>query len=283
MKSISVALKQHIALEVTTLATCWKLSRKDGVIIGFTNHVESIFLDDLEYKASTGFTPSAVYAETGFKPGTMEVEGLLSSESISENDIAAGLYDGAGIEVFLVNYEDLSQGSLAIKKGYIGEITIKNGLFVADLKGVSIKLDNNMAQLFTPSCRAVFGDNKCGLDIEAYTFSGSVTGVDSRQSFGDSSRSEVRDYFTNGVVSFSSGANAGLSMEVRLYNAGQFELVLPMPYEIEIGDEYTAIAGCNKSFKTCCDRYNNAINFLGEPHVPGMDRLLETAGTRSEW
>jgi uncharacterized phage protein (TIGR02218 family) len=70
-------------------------------------------------------------------------------------------------------------------------------------------------------------------------------------------------------------------MEVREYRAKRFGLFLPMPHAIAIGDSYSAVAGCDKRFDTCVSRFNNALNFRGEPHVPGTDKLLETSATRN--
>ncbi|MEQ1790313.1 MAG: DUF2163 domain-containing protein, partial [Rickettsiales bacterium] len=60
MKNISTALATHIAGEVTTLATCWKLTRRDNVVFGFTDHDADILVSSVIYKAASGFTPSAV-------------------------------------------------------------------------------------------------------------------------------------------------------------------------------------------------------------------------------
>ena len=110
---------------------------------------------------------------------------------------------------------------------------------------------------------------------------GTVTAVDSTYAFTDSARTQMNDYCTYGLVTFTSGANSGTSMEVRDYNAGVFGLFLPMPNAIMVGDHYSAVAGCDKTFETCIGKFANALNFRGEPHVPGTDKLLETSATRS--
>lgn len=107
--------------------------------------------------------------------------------------------------------------------------------------------------------------------------------ADSRTIWSDTAREEENGYFAGGKITFTSGANSGLSMEVKAFAEGQFTLVLPMPHDIAAGDDYVAVAGCDKNFATCCERFNNALNFRGEPHVPGMDRMLETSATRSQW
>lgn len=82
-------------------------------------------------------------------------------------------------------------------------------------------------------------------------------------------------YFDNGVITFTSGLNAGLRMEVQSYVPGQWVLELPMPYAMAAGDEYTMHAGCDYSMATCRDRFDNIVNFRGEPYVGGTDKLMQ--------
>jgi hypothetical protein len=86
-------------------------------------------------------------------------------------------------------------------------------------------------------------------------------------------------FFDFGKVTFTSGLNINLSMEVKRYNVGLVELQLPMPYPIEVGDTYTIVSGCGKRFtEDCIQKFNNAINFRGEPHLPGVDQLMRVGG-----
>ena len=96
-----------------------------------------------------------------------------------------------------------------------------------------------------------------------------------------SSKTQANGYFANGLVTFTSGANTGQSMEVREFSTKRFGLFLPMTSVITVGDSFTVIAGCDKRFDSCVGKFNNALNFRGEPHVPGTDKLLETSATRS--
>jgi uncharacterized phage protein (TIGR02218 family) len=83
-------------------------------------------------------------------------------------------------------------------------------------------------------------------------------------------------YFDGGVITFTSGANNGFAMEVKSYVPGQISLHLPMPYPVAAGDTYSMVGGCDKSLRTCIDRYNNVVNFRGEPYLPGLDKVLQT-------
>src|SRR2546421_726909 len=130
MKQISSQLAAHIAGEVTTLATCWNLTRRDSTILGFTDHDQPIIFDSITYKAATGFTPSAIQNTGTLSVDNLDVDGMLSSGSIIEADILAGLYDFAEIEIFQVNYADLTQGALKLRRGWLGEVSFYKQQFV---------------------------------------------------------------------------------------------------------------------------------------------------------
>lgn len=288
MKTISTDLATHIAGEVTTLATCWKLTRRDATVFGFTDHDRDITVDSISYKAATGFTPSAIQNTGSLAVGNLDVEGMLSSGSITEADILAGLYDFAAIDIFQVNYADLTQGALKLRRGWLGEVSMHKQQFIAEVRGLAQRLSQTIGELYSASCRATLGDSRCKIDLGAHTVTGSVTSSGGTQSFNDSARSEATGIFSFGTLTFTGGANNGLSMEVKEYalipgGDGVITLALPMPYAIGVGDSYSLTKGCDKTLATCFSRFNNVVNFRGEPLVPGLDRMLETAGTRSHW
>lgn len=285
MKSITSNLATHLAGEVTTLATCWKLTRKDAVVMGFTDHDTDLTVDSVVYKAASGFTPSAIESNSSLAVDNLEIEGMLDSAAIKETDVMAGLYDFAGVEVFIVNFADISQGKLKLRRGWLGEVSTAGGRFVAEMRGLSQMLSQNIGELYSASCRAKLGDSRCKVNMAGFTVTGAITSLTSNQIFIDSSRSEASGYFNSGKITFTAGLCNGLSMEIKEYTklasgGGKFTLALPMPFNLALSDSYSAQAGCDKTLSTCVSKYSNAVNFRGEPHVPGMDKMLETAGTR---
>ncbi|MDX1974479.1 MAG: DUF2163 domain-containing protein [Rickettsiales bacterium] len=288
MKTISAPLAAHIASEVTTLATCWKLTRRDTTQMGFTDHDRDLVISGLTYLAASGFTASAIENSSALNVDNLDIEGMLSSGTITEADILAGKYDFAAIEIFQVNYNDLTQGQIKLRRGWLGEVSLQKQQFIAEVRGLRQRLAQTMGELFSVTCRAALGDSRCKINMASHTVTGDVTTAISTQEFLDSSRSEASDLFTFGTITFTNGANNGLSMEVKEYTLtatgdGKIALALPMPYPINIGDSYSLTKGCDKSLQTCKTRFSNAVNYRGEPHVPGLDRSLETAGTRSDW
>lgn len=282
MKTQSAALAAHRLLPVTSLAWCWKCVRKDGAMFGFTSTDVAFSFDGVLYEAATGFTPTAMQQNADLSVPNMEVAGFLDSDSITEDDLTAGRWDGAAIEIFEMNYRDLSMGKMILRTGKLGNVTAGRTAFQAELRGLSQDLQQPVGEVFTAACPAALGDARCKVDLESLRVEYSLTGVGNRRSFTVIAAGQPTDYFSGGVARWESGANAGLSMEIRSFGGGVFELVLPMPYAIVVGDVVSLVPGCRKRLlEDCRDKFANVVNFRGFPHVPGNDQVLGNAGLAS--
>ena len=278
MKTISTALSDHLAGEVTTLATCWALTRRDATEMFFTDFDEDLVIDGDTYLAASGYSRSAIVNSSSFSVDNLDIIGNLTSDVIREEDLFAGLYDFAEVRIFMVNWKDLSQGTLALRRGWIGEVSAQDGAFTAELRGLAQALLYEVGEVYSPLCGADLGDSRCGVDVEAITETDVVASVTSRDQFTLTSYDGVDDVLNGGVLTFTSGANAGRSCEIRDWTKSgkTLTLYLEMPYEIEAGDEVSFFPGCDKRYATCRDVYANHLNFRGFPHIPGTDALLET-------
>lgn len=283
MKTLSGGLTTHVAQEVTTLATCWKCTLRDTSVFGFTDHDSDVPVDGVTYVASGGYTPSAIQSTTGLQDDTLNVQGVLSL--ITNADLRAGRWDFADIEIFQVNYKDLTMGTIALRKGNLGQVRMGKVRFEADLLGLISRLQQSIGRIYTPGCNADLGDARCGINLATFpdgTVTGAVTTVTSRRQFADTSLTQPTGWFDGGKVTFTSGLNAGTAYarEVKTYNAtGDIVVVQePFPYVITVADAYTITAGCLKRYaEDCRTKFNNVVNFRGFPSVPGTDRM--TSGT----
>lgn len=279
MRIISPELESHFAGGLTTLATCWKITRQDAMQIGFTDHDELISFGGIDYDSVAGFTPTTVESKSNMSVDNMEVEGQTFPSKITEADLLAGLYDFAEIEIFVVNYEDLTQGKMVVKRGRLGQVTLNKQMFSAEVRGLTQHLSQTIGNVYSPSCRAILGDSKCTVNLAAFTVSATVTEVTGNQVFTASILTEEAGWYTGGEVQWTSGNNAGVNMEVKEFANQQVVLALPMGKSIQVGDSFDIVAGCDKTSETCIEKFSNIINFRGEPDVPGMDKLFTTAGT----
>jgi uncharacterized phage protein (TIGR02218 family) len=279
VRPITPNLTTHLQGEVTTLATCWKITRTDGVVKSFTDLDSDIVFASLTYLSIAGFTPSSVETKDNFSVDNVEVQGMFQTGYITAPDLLAGKYDFAEVEIFIVNYLDLSQGRMLLRRGRLGEVTMQKDTFIAELRGLAENLQQTIGELYQPSCRAILGDSECKKVLTSFTFTGTVTTVTSGLIFTSNALTQAAGYFTGGQITWTSGNNNGLKMEVKEFANKQVVLAQAMPYAIQVGNSFQIIAGCDKTHQTCISKFNNIINFRGEPFVPGTDAISKTAGT----
>lgn len=268
----------HIAQEVTTLAMCWKCTRQDAAVFGFTTHDKDLSIGGVDYEAISGFLPSQMQWSASLAVDNLEAIGVLDSAAITEEDIRAGLWDFALVEIFYVNWADLSQGTVMQVKGRIGEVKTGKHSFSAELRGLMQSLQQQHGRIYSAACDADLGDTRCGVNLAALTVTGTLTGVGAnpRKTFFDSSRGEANGWFDAGRITFTSGPNDGFSMEVKTYllSGGSIVSQLALPYDAETGDTYSMTPGCFKRFtEDCVGKFSNGDRFRGFPDVPGLDRL----------
>lgn len=264
--------------EATTLATCWLVTRLDGEVFGFTDHSEDLAFEGVTYSASTGYTATAIRSGSGLNVDNLDVQGALDSTTITDEDLLAGVWDFAAIEVFEINYEDVSMGGMNLRTGNLGAMRSGRGAFVAELRGMLQRVQQGLGRLVMPACNADLGDSRCGINLSTFTdgtVSGSVDAVSSNRQWVDAGLTQATNWFAGGLVTWTSGLNAGLSMEVKTFTSGGAVLLhLPMPYAVQAGDAFTITKGCDKALATCRDTFANVVNFRGFPHLPGVGRLL---------
>jgi len=283
MKTLSPALAAHLASGATTLAWCWKIVRRDAVVQGFTDHDLPLGFDGVTYEAVSGFTASEVQSTLGLAVDNLTVTGALSSATLNEADLAAGLYDGATIELWRVNWADTGQRVL-MRKGSLGEVKRGKTAFAAELRGLAHRLNQPVGRVYGYSCDADLGDARCTKVISGADFTANatvVTAIDNRRFTVTGLDAYASGWFSGGRLVFTGGANAGRAMEVKRHGAGSIELWQAMSEAVAPGDAFTVSAGCDKQFATCRTKFANGINFRGFPYMPGNDVAL-SAPTQSQ-
>ena len=272
MREVSAGFAARLAAEATALALLWRIVRRDGVALGFTTHDRALWVDGIEYRPAPGMSPSAIQQSDGLDVSTMEVAGALSSDAISDGDLAAGLYDGAAVSLALVDWQAPGEGTMALARGAIGTVSREGAGFTAELRGSARAFEAVPVELLSPECRAEFGDRRCRVALAGWTRTATIGAVDGTAVALDGV-DEAEGWFAYGRLrSLASGRDA----EIMESDGGT--LVLREAMALAAGDIVELRAGCDKRFATCRERFANAANFRGEPHVPGGDALMRYPG-----
>lgn len=274
MRDIPAAFAAHLAGGVTTLCRCWSLRRRDGLALGFTDHDRDLTVGGLLHLARSGLDAAEARAESGFAVSGGDVAGALSSLGLTEADIAGGLYDGAAVEIWLVDWTN-PETRLLLDLATIGEVRREGDAFVAELRGLAHRLDAERGRTYRATCGADLGDGRCRVDLAAWQTTGRVAGLPEPATLTAALAGNFPDgLFTGGRLAWTAGANAGLAADVRLQLGDLIELWTVPARPVAAGDAFTLTAGCDKRLATCRERFANAINFQGFPHMPGNDTVM---------
>lgn len=267
---------QRLEKTRTNFTECVKLTREDGTVFRFTAHDDDILVEEQNgssyiYKSADSFKITAIENQIGIAVSNMDIDAIISDDSISEADLTSGLFNGANVELFLAYWTVNGLGILPLRTSWIGELTVKGVSFKADLRGIAQKLQQMFIHSCSLECRWIFGDSKCGKDTNIYTRDRLVTAVESRSTFSANIVTLDEGKFQWGLVTFLSGGNQGLSMEIIRNHEKRLQLFLPLPYDISVGDQIRLVYGCDKTYAKCRDFYTNASRFGGEPFLTGSD------------
>lgn len=262
--------------ELTTIALCWRIERRDGVAIGLTDHDRDLVIDGLTHRAAPGMTPSAVARSDGLDADTMDVAGALTSGAIGEADLLAGRWDGARVTIFAVDWSGTA-GRVDLGEGTIGAVEIRDGAFNAELRGASAALDAPVVEFTAPECRAELGDRRCRVAMAPRRRFARVAAIADRVVTLDAAEPSGGAY-GGGLLRWIGGANSGLENVIAASAGASVTLRAAPAFAAAAGDLAELIEGCDKTLATCAARFGNAVNFRGEPYLPGLDLLTRYPG-----
>lgn len=270
------ALRDHLVRDCTTVCHCWRVERRDGVVLGFTDHDRALTLGGETFEPQSGFAQSEARLSLGLSVDKVDVEGVLTSDVLAEDDIAAGLFDGATVTTVLVNWQDTRQVE-TLRQAVIGKIVRADGRFIAELESLTASLDRPNGRFLRRVCDAELGDARCKMALAggAFNGAGTVLALDAANAVLVSGLDGFASWwFAGGYAVWQSGGLTGQRYAVLDHRMATDGVILVLPPEMKmpaVGDAFSIAAGCDKLFATCKQKFGNAENFRGFPHLPGND------------
>lgn len=276
MKTLPPALASHITQEVTTLATCIRIERRDGEVLGLTDHDRDLTIDSVVYHTVPGFSPTKAAATANFAVDNIDYRALLDSDKLDSQELLWGAYDYARVIFLLVNWADPGSGTLVLMDATLGEVSLEDSFFTAELRSLTQHLTARIGRTVMLECDVpVFGEDRCGLDKANYTDRVSVTSVVDQYNKVDTNTGQATNYYQFGEAVFVTGENAGHKVLIAKHVGTELTFFGRTPSEINPGDDLDVIAGCDRQFLTCTNKFFNSVNFQGFPHVPGRDKAYQ--------
>lgn len=269
-------------MTATTIARAWMIRRRDGLILGFTDHDTVVGFDGIIFRPDHGMSARALVQAAGLSVDNSEIEGALSDDAITEMDILAGRWDGAEVRMWEVDWMDVSSRR-AVFAGTVGEVSRSQGAFRAELRGLAEPLNEARGRVFHTRCSARLGDGCCGVDLTAFSVEREIQAVEDGcilrfAGFADF----APGWFGRGRLTVLSGTAEGFGAAIKndlsLPGGGrEIELWKEIGIALMTGDRIRLVAGCDKRADTCRQKFGNFLNFRGFPHLPSEDWLMAPA------
>ena len=256
--------------ELDTVATFWRIYRRDGVALAFTSHDRDLTFGGMTHLAAPGMVPAAIRLTAELSNDNAEAQGALSHDSIRAGDLAAGLFDDAAVEIGAVDW--LTCDHHTLYSGHIGRIEDDSTQFAAELRSAKSLLEQDLVPRTSPTCRAEFCGRGCGLSPVGFTTVQPLAGID----FENNRVCFINiggEAFIDGRVRFMAGPQTGISLGIIDFEDDWLVLDRPLVNGTALGTRVELREGCDHTIATCADRFDNALNFRGEPFLPGNDLL----------
>lgn len=273
MRNLDINFQNRLNSQVSTFAKCWHIIGKMGNEICITEHDEDIIAFGKTFKSNNAFNATNLDLQNLPNANRGAIEGAISIDGITENDILLGRFDNAQILLFLIDWQ-MPQYFVQIWQGIIGDIKLNGQVFEFELSGLESQLGKNIGRKFSRICDADLGDTKCTINIENYAQSGNVIeNISPSQLKANFAIAPIFENYINGKLKFTNGTMQNFECLISsIESTGNAYLVTfkgQIAQKYNIGDQIKIYQSCDKNFSTCKGRFNNGANFRGCPHMPG--------------
>lgn len=278
MKNLSQGMLDQLSAESAKLCFCWSILRNDGVRLGFTDHDADLNTTFGLFESAPGIEATKISQSLGLSVDNLSLTGSISSDKLTEQDLENGLYFDADVELFLVDWSNTAN-YLLVTRGNIGEIKRGEHTFTAEFRSLAHRMNQKVGRTYQRYCDAHLGDARCGVALAGTTYrvQGALAEAQGRKLVIAQAATYKNGWFDRGLLTVLSGSSTGAKLEIKEHNSAFIGLWDQPPQPLLKGDKVQLQAGCDKSYKTCKERFNNGINFRGFPFIPGNDVMVWVA------
>lgn len=224
-------------------------------------------------KTAIGLRTDKVTLTLGCKPGIDTFAGVPWPEAVNQ-----GLLDNAAVMIEKVIAADMSNplaGTVVLFYGLVSEARAGRLLVEIELASwLEVLLAQNFPRnVFQVQCLHTLYDAGCTLSKAAFGVAGTAHAGSTASSI-VTGLGNPDHYFELGTLTFSAGANNGVTRSVATYLSGTVVPIGPFPYTPGVGDAFTVYPGCDKLYATCSSKFSNTAHFRGYDRIPSPENAI---------
>lgn len=260
------------------LTICWKIKTINQLYC-YTTHYQDIKINQELYLSGKIIHSSSLERSNDLNNDNYEFSTYFEDNDFSNEALLKGLFDNAYVECFIIDPQNLSARKLFINCGYIKQIKLIDKKIIFEIRGLTSQLDIDIVKIYSPTCRAKFGDQYCKVNPKSFAEKTSIIKVINDQALLIKPVNILNENLIGAEVTFLSGKNIGDKNTIIYFENNLLQFKNNLNNLIYPEDIIEIIPNCSKAFNICSSIYNNGVNFRGEPDIPGIDEMLKTAGT----
>jgi len=285
MKTASVPLIDHLAsARLLLTADLIAITLSGGNTYRFCNRDLVLTADAQTWIGGTPlFQRTGTRRTLGIEVGTLTLTvtylpGDLLGTTLWSNVMCTGLLDGAEVTIRRGYWADWAQpavGTLHVFDGRVSDIEGGAPELKITLRSATELFGTKVPRsLYQAGCRNTLYDTLTCKALKTEISCNAAAGA-TRVRIG-TALTQADGWFTGGIIRGVTGANAGVIRGVKqhILTGGAVIVAEPWPVAPASGDGFLVAAGCDHTRATCAAKFNNAVNFRGEPYTPSPETTL---------
>jgi len=240
-----------------------------------TDSLEQYYTDSdqiVTYKGDT-YNPATIERGSISFNTQLEVSEVSINCGIIENPFYTFLTDHfhETITVEIFRYYIYNDSIANIFTGTLSNITLQGNSANATIIGIESFLNQTLPKYYyQPACNNKLFDSFCTLNSEDYDAIVNITNISADGLTLSGSFSSISNYLLFG--------QANINSEKRMIvKHSSTYIIVRFPFNnLNINDNITVFAGCNKTLSQCIARFNNKENYFGFPYIPKVNPAIKT-------
>ena len=258
---------------IQELSICLKIEINESYYC-YTNHDRNIKFEDFIYTPVQALKINNLLLNDELGEDNISLSIMFDNQDFNYYKANANKLISKRIELVILERDFVKQPRIKfVKAAYIGEISFHENICTIQASGISTKFNTKIGNVFSSSCRAILGDNKCGINLDKFSFKGEIHEIISNECIRLDDCKLPDLFFLGGILELSTGKSKNSKFIIYQHQDNFLHFKNRENSTFELFDKFIITPACDKTLQCCKDKFSNVLNFRGEPFIPSNHKL----------